>query len=121
MRLWRWGYDQFRTGYRIFTIAYIKAIRWDIYLFHYPEGSHIPKHKDPSKYGKHYRFNITLKKPKQGGEFKCKNVVFKWWRFCLFRADANYHRVTKIEKGSRWILSFGFTFKHKDKDKVKDK
>lgn len=112
MRLWRWGYDQFRTGYRIFTIAYIKALRWDIYLFHYPEGSFIPKHKDPSKYGKHYRFNITLKRAEQGGEFICNNVVFRWWRFCLFRADANYHRVTKIEKGNRWILSFGVTLKH---------
>ena len=111
MRLWRWGYDQFYTGYRIFTIAYIKWLRWDIYLFHYPTGSLIPKHKDPAKYGAHYRFNVTLKKAKQGGEFKCNNVVFKWWRFCLFRADANYHSVTRIEQGSRWILSFGFTFK----------
>lgn len=117
MRLWRWGNDVHNTGYRIFTLMYIKKIRWDIYLFHYPEGSYIPKHKDPSKYGKHYRFNITLKKPKKGGEFKCRNVVFKWKRFCLFRADANYHRVTKIEQGSRWVLSFGFTFRTRTVDK----
>ena len=88
---------------------YLKCIRWDIYLFHYPEGSYIPKHKDPSKYGKHYRFNIELKKAEEGGIFTCNKVIFKFWRFCLFRADSNYHKVSRIGKGSRWILSFGFT------------
>ena len=109
LRLFRWGNDKFNTGYRIFTLFYSTKLKWDIYIFHYKEGSYIPKHKDPSKYGKHYRFNIELKKPDKGGKFICDNVVFKWWRFCLFRADANYHKVTKIEKGSRWVLSFGCT------------
>jgi len=112
LRLWRWGNDKFDTGYRIFTIFYSKKFRWDTYLFHYKEGSHIPKHKDPSKHGRHFRFNIELKKAEQGGKFICQNVIFKWWRFCLFRADSNYHRVTTIEKGSRWVLSFGATLPH---------
>ena len=109
LRLFRWGNDKFNTGYRIFTLFYSHKLKWDIYIFHYKEGSYIPKHKDPSKYGKHYRFNIELKKADKGGKFICSSVVFKWWRFCLFQADANYHKVTKIEKGSRWVLSFGFT------------
>lgn len=111
--MWRWGEDKFATGYKLFTLMYIKSLRWDLYLFKYPEGSWLPKHKDPSKYGAHYRFNIVLKKPKKGGEFICKEVIFKWWRFCLFRADTNYHKVTKIEKGTRWMLSFGFTLKNR--------
>jgi len=87
-------------------------LKTDIYIFHYKTGSFIPKHKDPGKYGRHYRFNITLKKADKGGEFVCSNVVFRWWRFCLFRADANFHKVKKIEKGSRWVLSIGVTLRH---------
>lgn len=109
MRLWRWGQDCHRAGYRIFTLFYHHKTRSDCYLFHYPEGSWIPKHKDPAKYGPHYRFNITIKRPVAGGVFECQKVIWKWWRFCLFRADKYYHQVTPITKGSRWVLSFGFT------------
>jgi hypothetical protein len=112
--MWRWGNDLYNTGYHIFTILYSRWLGIDIYLFHYPEGSCIPKHKDPAKYGPHYRFNVELKKAKVGGEFKCANKVFSWWnRVHLFRADANYHRVTKIEKGSRWVFSIGWTNRFK--------
>ena len=112
MRLWRWGYDKFDTGYRIFTLAYSRWLGFDCYLFHYPTGSFIPKHKDPAKFGPHYRFNIELVKAKKGGEFLCKEMIFSLRnRIHFFRADDSYHQVTKIEEGSRWVLSFGFTLK----------
>lgn len=114
--MWRWGKDDYNTGYRIFTFLYSRLLGIDIYLFHYPEGSWIPKHKDPGKYGPHYRFNIELKKTDVGGEFKCSNKIFSLWnRVQCFRADTNYHRVTKIQKGSRWVLSFGWTNRFKGK------
>jgi hypothetical protein len=72
------------------------------------KGSYIPKHKDPGKHCKVYRLNIELRKAKKGGEFKCKNTIWQWRnRIYCFRADANYHQVTPIEEGSRWVLSFG--------------
>lgn len=101
---WKWGNDKFATGYKIFTIFWSKW--FDIYLFRYESGSHIPKHKDPGKF--HYRINWVIKKPKSGGEFICNN--YNCWikdRLFGFRADKNYHKVTKTE-GERWVLSIGF-------------
>ena len=112
LKLWKWGNDRFSNlGYKIFTLAYIKGI-FDCYLFYYKKGSYIPKHKDPSKYGKQYRFNIVLKKPSAGGEFVCKGKHFNLWdRFIFFRADRDYHYINKITQGTRLMLSFGFYFK----------
>lgn len=106
--MFRWGDDKFsHLGYRIFTFFFSK--RFDAYLFHYCEGSYIPKHKDPSFGMKHYRLNIVLKKPEKGGEFICKNKIFSICndRIIFFRADTEYHKINKIEKGERFLLSFG--------------
>jgi hypothetical protein len=109
LRLWKWGNDKFDTGYKIFTIAYSMKYHFDCYLFYYPTGSFIPKHKDPDKYGKQYRFNIELVSADDGGKFICKNNIISWFnKIYLFRADRDYHWVTKIEKGQRIVLSFGF-------------
>lgn len=81
---------------------------FDCYLFYYPTGSYIPKHKDPSKYGAQYRFNIELVSAKKGGKFICRNNIFQLFdKIFLFRADTEYHKVTKIEEGCRIVLSFG--------------
>lgn len=80
----------------------------DCYIFYYPKGSYIPKHKDPHKFGRQYRFNIELVKAKKGGVFKCNDTILSWFdRLYLFRADTNYHRVTVIEEGSRIVFSLG--------------
>ena len=106
--MWRWGDDKFATGYRLFTFFHSKRLGMDCYLFHYKQGSHIPRHKDPAQGGKMYRFNIELVPAKKGGEFICNKMIWSWKnRLFFFRADNSYHRVTKIEEGSRWVLSFG--------------
>lgn len=111
MKLWKWGFDRFRTGYKIFTLAYWQGI-FDCYLFVYSEGGMIPKHKDPRKYGKQYRFNLVLKKPKSGGKFWCKGKHFNFNdRIILFRADKYYHGISEVTEGQRIMLSFGFYFK----------
>lgn len=85
---------------------------FDCYLFHYPEGSYIPKHKDPAKFGRQYRLNFEIISADSGGVFKCRRIIFSAFnRIYLFRADAEYHSVTRIESGSRWVLSFGFFVK----------
>lgn len=55
-----------------------------------------------------YRFNIELIKAKKGGQFICPKMIWSAFdRFYFFRADNSYHKVTKIEEGTRWVLSFG--------------
>jgi len=87
-------------------------------LFHYKQGSYIPKHKDPSNGDRLYRFNIELWKADKGGQFVCQKMIWQWRnRMYLFRADNSYHYVTPIEQGSRWVLSFGKKLKEKKNDK----
>lgn len=106
--MFKWGNDTYHTGYRIFTLAYSKLLGIDIYLFHYKKGSYIPKHKDPCRNGKMYRVNIEIVKAKKGGQFICPKMIWSWKdRIYVFRADDSYHKVTPIEEGSRWVLSFG--------------
>ena len=108
--MWKWGDDAYHTGYRIFTLFFSKV--FDCYVFHYKEGSYIPRHKDPGSGRRVYRLNIELVKAKKGGTFVCKKLIWsKWGRVYLFRADDSYHYVTPIEQGSRWLLSFGFKLK----------
>lgn len=84
----------------------------DCYIFYYPTNSYIPKHKDPAKFGKQYRFNIELVKAKNGGEFICKNIIYSLFnRVYLFRADKEYHRVTTIVEGCRIVFSLGIFIK----------
>lgn len=105
--MWSWGKDTYHTGYDIFTLFFSKS--FDAYIFRYPEGSYIPKHKDPSCGRRIYRLNFVIKKAKNGGEFKCQKMIFSLFsRIHFFRADTSYHYVTKIEEGSRILLSFGF-------------
>ena len=113
LALFKWGNDRFNTGYKILTLAYIKGIL-DIYLFRYSTNSHLPKHKDPNKFGRQYRLNIVLWKPDKGGQFWCKGDHFNFKdRIIFFRADSCYHGMTKIEQGTRMILSIGFYRPHK--------
>lgn len=105
--MWEWGNDTYHTGYRIFTVFFSKW--FDCYIFKYKEGSYIPKHKDPSGGKRIYRLNIELVKAEKGGVFVCHKMIWQFRdRIYFFRADDSYHYVTKIESGSRWLLSFGF-------------
>lgn len=101
LKLWKWGVDKF-VGYRLFTVFYSKI--FDIYLFDYPEGSHIPKHKDPGRW--HYRFNIFFGKGKS--EFICQDALINNKYISLFRADKYYHKTSIVKGGNRYVLSFGF-------------
>jgi len=88
------------------------AARWplpfDCYLIRYPEDSFIMPHTDPVTAGRHYRLNIVLKSPKRGGEFICADPIFETHRIKLFRPDACEHSVTRVEGGSRYVLSIGW-------------
>jgi hypothetical protein len=105
----KWEGGRQNGGYRVLTLINNKRIKFDMHLIHYPTGSRIPPHVDQANFDqRHYRLNIEVKRPKAGGKFECENCIFRWWRIALFRPDRNLHMVTKVEAGSRYVLSFGW-------------
>jgi hypothetical protein len=81
--------------------------RLNIYLVRYPEGHKVGPHVDMVSEGRLYKLNYVLAKPEAGGEFICeKNIFNLFGRLYLFRPDLYQHRVSKIERGNRWLLSF---------------
>lgn len=105
----RWQRGRQGTGYDkmlLFTGGW--PIPFDSYLIRYPEGSAIPPHTDPVAEGRHYRLNLVLKSPRAGGEFVCRAPIFATRRIKLFRPDACEHSVTRVEGGSRVVLSIGW-------------
>ena len=79
----------------------------DLHIIKYPTGSYIKTHTDKIKNKKHFRLNIVLKQPDMGGKAYHKSYIFKTNRICLFRPDISPHRVNKIIKGTRYIISLG--------------
>jgi hypothetical protein len=110
----KWQKGRLNTGYDKVLISTGKfPIPFDLYLLRFNEGTEIPPHKDSVKSGRHYRLNIVLKKAQKGGEFNCQQVLFKLGRAILFRPDEQEHHVTRIEKGSRYVLSLGWVINNK--------
>ena len=84
-------------------------VPFDFWLIRYPVGSEIPPHVDPVAPGKrHFRLNIVLKRSPIGGEFVCADPIFSSKRIKLFRPDVSEHQVTRVEGGSRYVLSLGW-------------
>jgi hypothetical protein len=103
---WRWQHGRQKSGYDKMLLLWSKMpIPFDIYLIRYHEGSSIPPHTDKVQSGRHYRMNIILKKSKSGGEFVCSKNIINTTRIKLFRPDLYEHSVTKVEGGSRYVLS----------------
>lgn len=92
------------------TRILLQSKRLNIYLVRYPQGHKVGPHLDMIADGRLYKLNCVLAKPKAGGEFLCeKNIFNLFGRVILFRPDLYQHRVSRIEKGSRWLLSFALT------------
>jgi hypothetical protein len=101
-----WQEGRQGTGYFKFKIW--DKILFDLYLLKFKVGSWIPPHIDPVCFLNHYRLNIILKEAKEGGVFKGK-CIFETKRIKFFRPDIVEHSVSTITKGSRLVLSIGFT------------
>jgi hypothetical protein len=116
-----WERGRQNSGYYKMLLAYCKFpayIRkyvwgWDLYLLWYPEGSEIPEHVDTIEGYCHYRINLVLKKCLSGGEFQAQSTILSYSRLKIFRSDQP-HSVTKINQGTRCLLSFGICFKDKE-------
>jgi len=108
-KLFRWERGRQKSGYdKMLLCGAIWPIKFDAYLLKFPQGSEIAPHTDKVESGKHYRLNIVLKSADEGGEFICKDPIYETSRIKLFRPDACEHQVTKIEKGTRYLLSIGW-------------
>ena len=113
-----WEEGRQGTGYFKMKLFESKRFKFDIYLIRFPKGSHIARHSDPAPEGyEHHRLNVKLKRADEGGEFIRE---YKTWDFRYaekriekFRPDIQEHYVTKITKGTRYILSIGW-LKEKD-------
>ena len=108
-QLFRWQRGRQESGYdKMLLCGLLWPIKFDCYLIKFPSGSEIKPHIDSVKMGRHFRLNIVLKKAKQGGEFVCEQAIINNPRIKLFRPDLHQHSVTKIEQGSRYVLSIGW-------------
>ncbi|MDD5165040.1 MAG: 2OG-Fe(II) oxygenase [Candidatus Pacebacteria bacterium] len=109
MKNFRWESGRQDSGYSKMLIATAKfPIPWDFYILKYPVGSEIHEHVDTVTDRAHYRLNIIIKKPKKGGNFFSEKTIFNSSRIKLFRPDLYKHSLTRIEKGTRYVISIGW-------------
>ncbi len=107
-RYFTWQSGRQGTGYGKMLLAEWsnRILPFDAYLLKYPQGSEIPTHTDPVPKRRHVRINIVVKKPRKGGMFSCTDSIFASGRFNVFYSDRP-HQVSRIEEGSRLVLSIG--------------
>ncbi len=115
MKLFRWQKGRQQTGYDKMLLATAKQfpLPFDLYLLRFSEGTEIPLHKDPVMNGEHHRLNIVLKHAKEGGRFICEETLWQTARIKYFRSDISEHAVTKVTRGTRYVLSLGWLRKSK--------
>ena len=104
----KWIKGRQNSGYDKMRIILSSYFKFDLYILRFNEGSYIDTHVDPVKAGKHFRLNIILKNAKKGGEFVCKNTIFRNSFINYFRPDIEEHGVTRIYRGTRYVLSIGW-------------
>lgn len=108
-KLFRWQVGRQRSGYdKMFLFGSHYWFKFDLYLLRFKQGSYISPHTDKVRQGKHYRLNIVLKQADEGGEFHCAAPLYETKRIKLFRPDICEHSVTKVIKGTRYLLSVGW-------------
>jgi hypothetical protein len=116
-----WEQGRQKTGYLKKCLINSKLFKFDMYLLKYPEGSEIPRHLDSAiiPFHEHHRINVVLQKPKEGGEFfitdNYDNDHKQSGRFFYFRPDLKQHGVLKITKGTRYVLSIGWSIMKRKK------
>jgi hypothetical protein len=105
----RWRKGRQGTGYDKMLLATGRLpLPFDLYLLRFPTGTVIGPHTDKVEAGEHYRLNIILRPARRGGEFQCADPIYVNPRIKLFRPDRSEHAVTRIEQGTRYVLSFGW-------------
>lgn len=116
--MFNWIAGRQGTGYfKMLLLQNSRFIPFDIYLLKFPEGSYIDWHTDPVPDYNHYRINWIVKTSEKGGEFISKSPIFTSKYLNIMRPDIDLHCVTKIEKGTRYVLSLGWVLSKSWNDK----
>lgn len=113
----KWTPGRQGTGYSKLKLASTMwPLPWDLYVLKFPPGSHIPKHKDLSVMGSHYRLNVTLREARPRHPFASTGWLWRGLggRAVLFRPDVHAHAVRRIESGTRYVLSLGWVVREEN-------
>lgn len=93
---------------RLLLLWLLGPIKMDAWLLKYPVGAHVPAHVDiVPNCRRHWRLNCTLWPSREGGEFLYRGSVKRFGPFTFFRSDTQMHAVSKVTKGTRYVLSIG--------------
>lgn len=85
--------------------------RFDCYILKYPKGSEIHSHIDPVTNSEHHRWNYSFGSY-IGGRFYLMAPLGRHYidkNPYKFRPDEEYHGVSKVLWGTRYVLSIGWT------------
>lgn len=105
----RWQGGRQQSGYdKMLLLQSVWPLPFDLYILRFPEGSEIAAHTDPVSHGRHFRLNIVFSRAAAGGEFICATPIYASSRIKLFRPDACEHRVTRVIRGTRYVLGLGW-------------
>ena len=109
MKWLRWSKGRQQSGYdKMLLLGSYWPLPFDVYLLRFNQGSEIPPHTDAVETGQHFRLNMVLKSARSGGEFVCSEPIYESSRVKYFRPDLCEHSVTKVEEGTRYVLSVGW-------------
>ena len=101
-----WKKGRQHTGYDVFTLW--SKFNVDMHIIRYNDGNYIPPHTDKVEGKRHYRINVVLKKPVNGGQY-VGDSIWNWKnRVIFFRPDIHEHSITACT-GGRLVLSVGWT------------
>lgn len=104
-----WKSGRQNTGYAVLTLLRSERLKADCHIIRYRVGARIPPHTDPVEAGyAHFRLNLVLWPAQEGGALVCERSIFRLGPLNLFRPDEVTHSVTKVTKGSRYVLSIGW-------------
>lgn len=105
----RWRRGRQQSGYdKVLLLQAVWPLPFDIYILRFRKGAQIFPHTDPVSRGRHFRCNMVLTRARVGGDFICATPIFATSRIKIFRPDACEHGVTRVERGSRYVLSIGW-------------
>ena len=101
-KLFQWSFGRQGSGYRILPLW--RGLGCDGYIIHIPAGVAIAPHKDKVEGRRHFRLNVDLK-----GRcwMEVGRVIWKFWRFTLFRPDLEVHEVPASAEDV-WMWSVGW-------------
>ncbi len=109
MAWWRWEQGRQGTGYEKLLLLTARCpVAFDVYILRYRCGAFAPPHVDVAVGGRHYRLNVLLWAAAAGGDFVCDGATRRGARLVLFRPDRDSHSVSRVERGTRYVLSIGW-------------